>query len=106
MSLVALHWLIAIGLIGTILLVTVSRHAWLAGYNLEGPVKLVTRYVIYIAVPIWLSALVILNEKFTFNQENADMVFPNRNWIDIPRLPGSLQEKLDPADEDRLLDLH
>jgi hypothetical protein len=94
------HWLMAIAIIGSVFYITVVRHAWLAGYNQEEPTRLVTRYLIYMAAPAWLTGIALVRflkrKDMTFFIISAIIstglviisyeLFFNRDWI----LPGNI----------------
>jgi hypothetical protein len=89
------HWLFTISTIAFILFVTVFRHAWIAHYNYPIPHRLVTRYCIYLAIPCWITGLILLNQfekinykKFLFSSViSLGMIwlgyqlFFNLDWI-------------------------
>jgi hypothetical protein len=49
------RWNILIIILSILLFITVTRHAWRAGYNAEEPGRFVGRYIIYIGILFWLT---------------------------------------------------
>lgn len=64
------HYLITLAIIAIILFITVFRHAWIAEYNYPDPHRLVTRYCIYLAIPSWIAALILLNHFENIDYKN------------------------------------
>jgi hypothetical protein len=56
------RWLVSVGLVAGALFITLAKHAGGASYNHIIPTKLVGRYVIYLAVLIWLTAFILLSK--------------------------------------------
>ncbi len=54
-----LIWLIFFGGIAISLFVTLTNHAWRAGYNYPEPTRLLGRYAIYLSVLTWLTAIIL-----------------------------------------------
>jgi hypothetical protein len=87
--------ILAVTMIATMLMITVTIYSWQASYNYPEPGKFVGRYIIYIAALAWLTAAVILKEKIDFNRPRiiissiiafalvfiSYQIFMNHNWI-------------------------
>ncbi len=54
------RWCIAGFLLISALMLVVTRHAWMARYNLDGPENYLVRYIIYIPPLIWLTSIPLM----------------------------------------------
>ncbi len=87
--------ILAVTMIATMLMITVTIYSWQASYNYPEPGKFVGRYIIYIAALAWMIAAIILKEEIKVNRPRvifssilafalvfiSYQIFMNHNWI-------------------------
>jgi hypothetical protein len=58
-----LRWIIFVISLTGILFITITNHAYRAGYNYPIPNRLLGRYVLYLSVLVWITAVIFMQSK-------------------------------------------
>jgi hypothetical protein len=58
-----LRWVIFVITLAGILFITITNHAYRAGYNYPVPNRLLGRYILYLSVLVWITAIIFIQKK-------------------------------------------